>query len=128
MAAADPFEFDKMRYKFHSGHFDCNWKVARSVPEPYRVQAHPQLMATAASAPGAGVGLHGGDGYGHEVEEGGSAATTVHRAAKGDDARLTIRQMQEEFWRRSAPAPPNAGQRGGRSTAAKGTPAHGADG
>jgi hypothetical protein len=44
------------------------------------------------------LGLHGNDGYDTRSEQVGSAAdTTVHRAAKGADARIAIAQMQEEF-------------------------------
>lgn len=99
----DPFEFDKMRYRFRQFVvFDCNWKVAlEAFMEPYHVAGtHPQLMKYGDFyAWSAAQGLHGNDGYDarRDVEE--SAATvTVHRAAKGGDPRMTMAQMQKEFW------------------------------
>ncbi len=99
----DPFEFDKMRYRFRQwGVFDCNWKVAlEAFLEPYHVAAtHPQLNKYGDFyAWSKALGLHGTDGFDSRSDKAGSAAdTTVHRAAKGDDARITIAQMQEEFW------------------------------
>ena len=101
----DPFEFDKMRYRFRVwGIFDCNWKVAlEAFLEPYHVAGtHPQLTKYgdfyAWSRP---LGLHGHDGYDMKTQknsDGSAAQTTVHRAAKGDDARLSIAEMQKEFW------------------------------
>lgn len=99
----DPFEFDKMRYRFRQwGVFNCNWKVAlEAFLEPYHVAAtHPQLTKYGDFyAWSKALGLHGTDGFDTRSDKAGSAAdTTVHRAAKGDDARITIAQMQEEFW------------------------------
>ena len=99
----DPFEFDKMRYRFRQWVvFDCNWKVAlEAFLEPYHVKGtHPQLMKYGDFyAWSKALGLHGNDGFDtHNPGEGSAADTTVHRAAKGADARLTIAQMQEEFW------------------------------
>jgi len=99
----DPFEFEKMRYRFRQWVvFDCNWKVAlEAFLEPYHVRGtHPQLMKYGDFyAWSKAQGLHGNDGFGTQKPEEGSAATaTVHRAAKGADARATIAQMQEEFW------------------------------
>ncbi len=98
-----PFEFDKMRYRFRQWVvFDCNWKVAlEAFLEPYHVKGtHPQLMKYGDFyAWSKALGLHGNDGFDtHSPGEGSAADTTVHRAAKGADARLTIAQMQEEFW------------------------------
>jgi phenylpropionate dioxygenase-like ring-hydroxylating dioxygenase large terminal subunit len=100
----DPFEFDKMRYRFRQwGVFDCNWKVAlEAFLEPYHVAGtHPQLTKYGDFyAWSKALGLHGNDGYDSKdhTEEGSAARTTVHRAAKGDDARATIARMQQEFW------------------------------
>lgn len=102
----DPFEFEKMRYRFRVwGIFDCNWKVAlEAFLEPYHVAGtHPQLSKYGDFyAWSRALGKHGHDGYDtktHKAEgEGASVDTSVHRAAKGDDARLSIAQMQQEFW------------------------------
>jgi len=99
----DPFEFGRMRYRFRQWViFDCNWKVAlEAFLEPYHVKGtHPQLMKYGDFyAWSKAQGLHGNDGFDTHNPQASSAATaTVHRAAKGADARTTIRQMQEEFW------------------------------
>jgi phenylpropionate dioxygenase-like ring-hydroxylating dioxygenase large terminal subunit len=100
----DPFEFDKMRYRFRQwGVFDCNWKVAlEAFLEPYHVAGtHPQLTKYGDFyAWSKALGLHGNDGYDSKdhADDGSAAKTTVHRAAKGDDARVTIARMQQEFW------------------------------
>jgi phenylpropionate dioxygenase-like ring-hydroxylating dioxygenase large terminal subunit len=100
----DPFEFDKMRYRFRQwGVFDCNWKVAlEAFLEPYHVAGtHPQLSKYGDFyAWSKALGLHGNDGYDTKDHAAGDSAakTTVHRAAKGDDARVTIARMQQEFW------------------------------
>ena len=97
----DPFEFDRMRYKFRQwGIFDCNWKVAlEAFLEPYHVAAtHPQLNKYGDFyAWSKALGLHGTDGFDTRGSGGSAADTTVHRAAKGEDARKTIYQMQQEF-------------------------------
>lgn len=102
----DPFEFNQMRYRFrYWGIFDCNWKVAlEAFLEPYHVAGtHPQLTKYGDFyAWSKALGLHGNDGYdskAHKAEgEGASVDTSVHRAAKGDDARVSIARMQQEFW------------------------------
>lgn len=102
----DPFEFDHMRYRFRTwGIFDCNWKVAlEAFLEPYHVAGtHPQLTKYGDFyAWSRALGKHGHDGYDtkehKEIGEGASADTSVHRAAKGEDARISIAQMQQEFW------------------------------
>ncbi len=99
----DPFEFAKMRYRFRQWVvFDCNWKVAlEAFMEPYHVAGtHPQLTKYGDFyAWSAAQGLHGNDGYDARDKSGDSAATTtVHRTGKGADARLTMAQMQKEFW------------------------------
>jgi phenylpropionate dioxygenase-like ring-hydroxylating dioxygenase large terminal subunit len=100
----DPFEFEKMRYRFrYWGIFDCNWKVAlEAFLEPYHVQGtHPQLIKYGDFYGfSKAFGLHGQTGFdskGHS-EEGSAAETSVHRAAGDGDPRLTIAQMQLEYW------------------------------
>lgn len=100
----DPFEFEKMRYRFrYWGIFDCNWKVAlEAFLEPYHVQGtHPQLIKYGDFYGFSKTfGLHGQTGFdskGHS-EEGSAAETSVHRAAGDGDPRLTIAQMQLEYW------------------------------
>ena len=101
----DPFEFEKMRYRFHQWVvFDCNWKVAlEAFMEPYHVAAtHPQLTKYGDFyAWSKAQGLHGNDGYdeaGKDDEEASAATTTVHRTGKGVDARIMMGEMQKEFW------------------------------
>lgn len=102
----EPFEFEKMRYRFRAwGIFDCNWKVAlEAFLEPYHVAGtHPQLTKYGDFyAWSRALGRHGHDGYDTKehkaVGEGASADTSVHRAAKGHDARKAIAEMQQEFW------------------------------
>lgn len=100
----DPFEFDRMRYRFRQwGIFDCNWKVAlEAFLEPYHVAGtHPQLLKYGDFyAWSRTLGLHGHDGFDTKDhgDDGVAADTTVHRAAKGDDARISIATMQQEFW------------------------------
>jgi phenylpropionate dioxygenase-like ring-hydroxylating dioxygenase large terminal subunit len=98
----DPFEFQQMRYKFRQWViFDCNWKVAlEAFLEPYHVMGtHPQLMKYGDFyAWSKSFGLHGSTGYDTRKGDRDSAAdSTVHRAAKGSDARKAIAQMQQEF-------------------------------
>ncbi|MEW9854398.1 aromatic ring-hydroxylating oxygenase subunit alpha [Novosphingobium sp. M1R2S20] len=100
----DPFEFDQMRYRFRVwGVFDCNWKVAlEAFLEPYHVAGtHPQLTKYGDFyAWSKALGLHGNDGFDTKdhAADGSAAETTVHRAAKGEDARVSIARMQQEFW------------------------------
>ena len=100
----DPFEFEQMRYRFRQwGVFDCNWKVAlEAFLEPYHVAGtHPQLTKYGDFyAWSKALGLHGNDGYDtkEHSDDGSAAKTTVHRAAKGEDARVSIARMQQEFW------------------------------
>lgn len=100
----DPFEFDKMRYRFRKwGVFDCNWKVAlEAFLEPYHVAGtHPQLIKYGDFyAWSRALGLHGHTGYDTKSHAQGDTAdrTTVHRAPKNDDARAGIARMQQEFW------------------------------
>ncbi|MYM62408.1 SRPBCC family protein [Pseudomaricurvus sp. HS19] len=99
----DPFQFDKMRYRFRQfGIFECNWKVAlEAFLEPYHVAAtHPQLSKYGDYyAYSKALGFHGNTGF--DTRKGGdtsSSDNSVHRAAKGADPRVSIAQMQQEYW------------------------------
>jgi phenylpropionate dioxygenase-like ring-hydroxylating dioxygenase large terminal subunit len=63
----DPFEFEKMRYKWRQWViFDCNWKTAlEAFMEPYHVAGtHPQLLKYGQYyAYSAAHGLHGVSGF-----------------------------------------------------------------
>jgi len=99
----DPFEFDKMRYRFRQwGIFDCNWKVAlEAFLEPYHVWAtHPQLNKYGEFYSfSKALGIHGQTGFDSRNAGHASASdTSVHRAAAGEDPRVSIAQMQLEYW------------------------------
>lgn len=100
----DPFEFDKMRYRFRFwGIFDCNWKVAlEAFLEPYHVQGtHPQLIKYGDFYSfSKAFGLHGQTGFDSKAHRAAGTAveTSVHRAAGDGDPRTTIAQMQDEYW------------------------------
>ena len=100
----DPFEFDKMRYRFrYWGLFDCNWKVAlEAFLEPYHVQGtHPQLIKYGDFYSfSKAFGKHGQTGFDSKAhrDSGTAAETSVHRAAGEGDPRHTIAQMQQEYW------------------------------
>ena len=99
----DPFRFENMRYRFRQwGIFECNWKVAlEAFLEPYHVAAtHPQLMKYGDYyAYSKALGRHGNTGFDTRSNgESTAADTSVHRAAKGDDPRVTIARMQQEYW------------------------------
>ena len=98
----DPFEFEKMRYRFRFwGVFDCNWKVAlEAFLEPYHVAGtHPQLLKYGDFyAYSKSFGLHGTTGFDSRKDDHVAADTSVHRAAKGEDPRVAIAQMQAEYW------------------------------
>lgn len=100
----DPFEFDRMRYRFrYWGIFDCNWKVAlEAFLEPYHVQGtHPQLIKYGDFYSfSKAFGLHGQTGFDSKAhrDSGSAVETSVHRAAGDGDPRVTIAQMQAEYW------------------------------
>ena len=100
----DPFEFDKMRYRFrYWGIFDCNWKVAlEAFLEPYHVQGtHPQLIKYGDFYSfSKAFGLHGQTGFDSKAhrDTGTAVETSVHRAAGDGDPRTTRAQMQAEYW------------------------------
>ncbi len=100
----DPFEFDKMRYRFRFwGIFDCNWKVGlEAFLEPYHVQGtHPQLIKYGDFYSfSKALGRHGQTGFDSKAHraEGTAADTSVHRAAGDGDPRISIAQMQQEYW------------------------------
>lgn len=99
-----PFQFEKMRYRFRQwGIFDCNWKVAlEAFLEAYHVQGtHPQLIKYGDFYSFSKVfGLHSQTGFDSKAHRGqGSAVeTSVHRAAGNEDPRITIANMQLEYW------------------------------
>ncbi len=100
----DPFEFDKMRYRFRFwGIFDCNWKVAlEAFLEPYHVQGtHPQLIKYGDFYSfSKALGRHGQTGFDSKAHRDANTAadTSVHRAAGDGDPRVTIAEMQQEYW------------------------------
>jgi len=92
-----------MRYRFRQwGIFDCNWKVAlEAFLEPYHVWAtHPQLNKYGEFYSfSKALGIHGQTGFDtRSSAESGSSETSVHRAAAGEDPRVSIAQMQLEYW------------------------------
>jgi phenylpropionate dioxygenase-like ring-hydroxylating dioxygenase large terminal subunit len=98
----DPFEFDKMRYRFRLyGIFDCNWKVAlEAFLEPYHVAGtHSQLLKYGDYyAFSKTLGRHGITGFDSRQKDHHAADTSVYRTAKGADARVAIAEMQQEYW------------------------------
>lgn len=99
----DPFEFEKMRYKWRQWViFDCNWKTAiEAFMEPYHVQGtHPQLLKYgeyyAYSAP---YGLHGVSGFDErDPDLKMKQSSTITRAGKGLDARVSTYELQQEIY------------------------------
>ncbi len=99
-----PFELDQMRYRWRRWVvFDCNWKVAlEAFMEPYHVEAtHPQFMQFGDFyAWSRAHGLHGNDGFQERNPELAMAASSsITRAGKGKDARLSIAKLQDEILR-----------------------------
>jgi phenylpropionate dioxygenase-like ring-hydroxylating dioxygenase large terminal subunit len=99
----DPFEFAKMRYKWRQWIvYPSNWKTAlEAFMEPYHVQGtHPQLMRYGDYyAYSAAYGLHGVSGFDQrdpnlKMKE----SSTITRAGKGKDARISTYELQNEIY------------------------------
>lgn len=99
----DPFEFEKMRYKWRQWViFDCNWKTAlEAFMEPYHVAGtHTQMLEHgdyyAYSAP---YGLHGVSGFDQRNPDlMMKQASTITRAGKGADPRVSTYELQNEIY------------------------------
>ncbi len=99
----NPFQFDKMRYKWRQWViFDCNWKTAlEAFMEPYHVAGtHTQLLTHgdyyAYSAP---YGLHGVSGFDQrDPDLMMKQASTITRAGKGADPRISTYNLQNEIY------------------------------
>ncbi len=98
----EPFEFEEMRYKWRNWVvYPCNWKTAiEAFMEPYHVQGtHPQFLAYGEYyAYSKAYGIHGVSGFDNRNAEakkvGGSSSVT--RAGKGDDPRLSTYELARE--------------------------------
>jgi nitrite reductase/ring-hydroxylating ferredoxin subunit len=99
----DPFSFEKMRYKWRQWViFDCNWKTAlEAFMEPYHVAGtHTQMLNHgdyyAYSAP---YGLHGVSGFDQrDPDLQMKQSSTVTRAGKGADPRISTYNLQNEIY------------------------------
>lgn len=99
----DPFEFDQMRYKWRQWVvFDCNWKTAiEAFMEPYHVQGtHTQLLKYGQYyAYSAAYGLHGVSGFDErDPSLKMKQSSTITRAGKGKDARVSTYELQHEIY------------------------------
>ena len=92
-----------MRYKWRQWViFDCNWKTAlEAFMEPYHVAGtHPQLLKYGQYyAYSAAHGLHGVSGFderdpGLKMKQ----SSTITRAGKGSDARMSTYELQNEVY------------------------------
>jgi phenylpropionate dioxygenase-like ring-hydroxylating dioxygenase large terminal subunit len=99
----DPFELSKMRYKWRQWViFDSNWKTAiEAFMEPYHVTGtHTQMLKHgqyyAYSAAHALHGVSGFDERNPELKM--KQSSTVTRAGKGSDARLSTYLLQNEIY------------------------------
>jgi len=99
----DPFEMQKMRYKWRQWViFDCNWKTAiEAFMEPYHVAGtHTQLLKYGQFyAYSKAYGLHGVSGFDErdpslKMKE----SSSITRAGKGADARLSTYELQNEIY------------------------------
>src|ERR1700761_3029465 len=99
----DPFEFSKMRYKWRQWViFDCNWKTAiEAFMEPYHVAGtHTQLLEHGQYyAYSAAYGLHGVSGFDErDPNLKMKQSSTITRAGKGSDPRVSTYQLQNEIY------------------------------
>ena len=99
----DPFEFAQMRYKWRQWViFDCNWKTAiEAFMEPYHVEGtHSQLLKYGQYyAYSKAHGLHGVSGFDErdptlKMKQ----SSTITRAGKGKDARISTYELQNEIY------------------------------
>jgi len=99
----DPFEFAKMRYKWRQWViYPSNWKTAlEAFMEPYHVQGtHPQLLKYGEYyAYSKAYGLHGVSGFDErDPALKMKSSSTITRAGKGSDARVSIYELQNEIY------------------------------
>ncbi len=99
----DPFELGKMRYKWRQWViFDSNWKTAiEAFMEPYHVAGtHTQLLKYGQYyAYSAAHKLHGVSGFDErDPELKMKQSSTITRAGKGADARISTYQLQNEIY------------------------------
>lgn len=99
----DPFELDKMRYKWRQWVvFDCNWKTAiEAFMEPYHVTGtHTQLLKYGQYyAYSAAHGRHGVSGFDErDASMQMKQSSTITRAGKGKDPRLSTYELQREIY------------------------------
>jgi phenylpropionate dioxygenase-like ring-hydroxylating dioxygenase large terminal subunit len=99
----DAFEFEKMRFKWRQWViFDCNWKTAmEAFMEPYHVTGtHTQMLEHGDYyAYSAAYGLHGVSGFDQrDPAFKMSQSSTVTRAGKGRDPRISTWELQNEIY------------------------------
>jgi phenylpropionate dioxygenase-like ring-hydroxylating dioxygenase large terminal subunit len=99
----DPFEFEKMRYKWRQWViFDCNWKTAiEAFMEPYHVAGtHTQLLKYGQYyAYSKAHKLHGVSGFDErDPNLKMKQSSTITRAGKGADARVSTYELQNEIY------------------------------
>lgn len=99
----DPFALEKMRYKWRQWVvFDCNWKTAiEAFMEPYHVAGtHTQMLNHgdyyAYSAAYEQHGVSGFDQRDPDLQM--KQSSTVTRAGKGNDPRLSTYELQNEIY------------------------------
>jgi len=99
----DAFAFEKMRFKWRQWVvFDCNWKTAmEAFMEPYHVTGtHGQMLEHGDYyAYSKAYGLHGVSGFDQrDPEFQMSQSSTVTRAGKGTDPRVSTYELQNEIY------------------------------